>query len=110
MKKQKKAKKPRLVHQLDQLAGPDQIQFIVSAEELENCPTRRDGVEKEVEEQLRHFGTELICEAGILLKLPQVAMATGQTFFHRFYVNQSMKKYDVVVRPGLLPTCKYPWC
>ena len=38
-------------------------------DELEKTPSRADGVEADVEEELRMLGCELIQEAGILLKL-----------------------------------------
>jgi hypothetical protein len=66
---------------------------------------------------MRVFGCELIQEAGILLKLygayvgptrliliadlsdprPQVAMATGQTILHRFFLRASLKSHTVEV-------------
>jgi len=44
---------------------------------------------------LRLFGCDLIQQATILLKLPQVTGATAQTYFHRFYARASFAKYDV---------------
>lgn len=31
------------------------------------------------------FGCQLIQDAGIMHKLPQIVMITGQSIFHRFY-------------------------
>ena len=42
---------------------------IATLEQLENVPSRKDGISEELEEQLRLFGCELIQSAGILLKL-----------------------------------------
>jgi len=64
-------------------------------EEVENSPSRKDGVIKNIERKLRIFGCEIIQDAGILLKLPQVTMATAQVLFHRFYCKQSLKRYNV---------------
>lgn len=43
---------------------------------------------------LRILGCELIQAAGILLRLPQVAMATGQVLFHRFFYSKSFVKHS----------------
>jgi hypothetical protein len=48
-------------------------------------PSAIDGVSKEEEKLHRIFGCELIQESGILLKLPQVVMVTGQCILHRFF-------------------------
>lgn len=60
---------------------------------------RRDGISQEVETQLRIYGCELIQEGGILLKLPQAVMATGQVLLHRFYCKESMLKFNIKVVP-----------
>ena len=74
--------------------------FILRPIELEDSPSRRDGVSEEAEGQLRLYGCEIIQEGGCLLKLPQVVMATGQVLFHRFFCKQSMVKFNVkVCRP-----------
>ncbi len=89
--------------------------FYLSRDELDCSPSHRAGLDAEVIAQLRAYGCELIQEGGILLKLPQVVMATGQVLFHRFYCKVSMTEYDVKVGPlraravGHLPTpCASP--
>ncbi|XP_070561019.1 cyclin-L1-like [Ptychodera flava] len=72
---------------------------------LENCilphekvsltPSTIDGLDKETEIDLRIIGCEFIQTAGILLKLPQVAMATAQVIFQRFYYSKSMVKHNM---------------
>lgn len=42
---------------------------LASLEQLETTVSQRDGISKELEEDLRNFGSELIESAGILLKL-----------------------------------------
>jgi len=69
----------------------------VSAEELENPPSRVDGIDAETEVSLRIYGCELIQEGCILLKMPQTCAATGQILFHRFYYKVSFKRYDVEI-------------
>eukprot|EP00899_Mesostigma_viride_P013039 jgi/Mesvir1/21736/Mv04146-RA.1 len=69
--------------------------FYLDDEQLANTPTIQDGVDPEKETLLRVYGCELIQEGGILLRLKQVVMATGQVIFHRFYCKQSMKRFNV---------------
>lgn len=69
--------------------------FYLSQEELTNSPSRKDGIDEETETSLRIYGCELIQESGILLKLPQAVMATGQVLFHRFYCKKSFARFNV---------------
>ncbi|KAM8927049.1 cyclin-L2 [Pelodytes ibericus] len=72
---------------------------------LENClipeekcamtPSILDGLELNTETDLRCVGCELIQSAGILLRLPQVAMATGQVLFQRFFYTKSFVKHSM---------------
>lgn len=72
---------------------------------LENCllpetkldltPSQVDGLDRETEIDLRILGCELIQTAGILLKLPQVAMATGQVLFQRFFYSKSFVRHSM---------------
>lgn len=52
-------------------------------------------MDAETETDLRILGCELIQTAGILLKLPQVAMATGQVIFQRFYYSKSLVRHNM---------------
>ncbi|KAJ7420354.1 Cyclin-L1 [Willisornis vidua] len=54
----------------------------------------QDGLDLQCETDLRILGCELIQAAGILLRLPQVAMATGQVLFHRFFYSKSFVKHS----------------
>ncbi|KAI9475361.1 Fanconi anemia protein FancD2 nuclease-domain-containing protein [Zychaea mexicana] len=69
---------------------------VASVEQIELTPSRKDGIPEELEESLRNFGCEFIQSAGILLKLPQVAMATAQVLFQRFYYMASLKDFGIV--------------
>ncbi len=46
---------------------------------------------------MRIYGCEVIQEGGILLKLPQAVMATGQVLLQRFYMKKSLRKFNVKV-------------
>uniref|UniRef100_A0A1L8DX27 Putative cdk9 kinase-activating protein cyclin t n=1 Tax=Nyssomyia neivai TaxID=330878 RepID=A0A1L8DX27_9DIPT len=62
---------------------------------LEQTPSHLDGLDRETEFDLRILGCELIQTAGILLKLPQVAMATGQVLFQRFFYSKSFVRHNM---------------
>ncbi|KRY47550.1 Cyclin-L2, partial [Trichinella britovi] len=62
---------------------------ILPAEILSNPPSLADGMDYETERAVRFCGCDLIQRASILLRLPQVAAATGQIIFHRFFYARS---------------------
>lgn len=62
---------------------------------FKETPSQSDGLDNETETDLRILGCELIQTAGILLKLPQVAMATGQIYLQRFYYSKSFVRYPM---------------
>ncbi|CAG8433547.1 6737_t:CDS:2 [Ambispora gerdemannii] len=69
---------------------------ILTFEQLETTPSRKDGIPEELEDALRQLGCELVQSAGILMKLPQVAMATAQVLFQRFFYVASLKKFTEI--------------
>lgn len=68
---------------------------ILPEAKLEDTPSQQDGLDRQTEFDLRILGCELIQTAGILLKLPQVAMATGQVLFQRFFYTKSLVQYQM---------------
>lgn len=66
----------------------------ISEERLYTTPSMLDGLDNKTETDLRILGCELIQSAGILLRLPQVAMATGQVLFQRFFYSKSFIKHS----------------
>ncbi|KAJ8260230.1 hypothetical protein GJAV_G00178580 [Gymnothorax javanicus] len=68
---------------------------LLSPERLKQSPSAEQGLPLDTEEQLRTQGCELIQAAGILLRLPQVAMATGQILFQRFFYCKSFIRHCV---------------
>ncbi|XP_013138285.1 PREDICTED: cyclin-L1 [Papilio polytes] len=62
---------------------------------FKQTPSQVDGLDIETETDLRILGCEMIQTAGILLKLPQVAMATGQMYLQRFYYSKSFVRYPM---------------
>ncbi|KAG1525317.1 hypothetical protein G6F52_003432 [Rhizopus delemar] len=83
---------------------------LASLEQLETTISRKDGITEDLEEDLRNFGAELIQSAGILLKLPQVAMATAQVLFQRFFYMTSLKDYvyDMLIRRARKESTEIP--
>ncbi|XP_071945733.1 cyclin-L1-like [Antedon mediterranea] len=70
---------------------------IIPTEKLSPTPSLLDGLDSETEIDLRILGCEFIQMAGILLKLPQVAMATSEVLFQRFYYSKSFVKHNMEV-------------
>ncbi|KAK2450323.1 arginine-rich cyclin [Trifolium repens] len=56
---------------------------------------KKDGIDEATETTLRIYGSDLIQESGILLRLPQAVMATGQVLFHCFYCKKSFARFNV---------------
>lgn len=67
---------------------------LLPREILRESPSRQLGVP--AAEELRHriFGCELVEEAGILLRQPQVVMATAQNLLHRFFYRRALTSAD----------------
>ncbi|KAI5399870.1 Cyclin-L1-1 [Lathyrus oleraceus] len=59
------------------------------------CQFRKDGIDEATETTLGIYGCDLIQESGILLRLPQAVVATGQVLFHRFYCKKSFARFNV---------------
>ncbi|XP_039298094.1 cyclin-L2-like [Nilaparvata lugens] len=68
---------------------------ILPESKLSLTPSKLDGFDSETETDLRILGCEMIQTGGILLRLPQVAMATGQVLFQRFYYSKSFMRYPM---------------
>ncbi|XP_019911428.3 cyclin-L1 isoform X2 [Esox lucius] len=66
---------------------------LLPSERLLQSPSAGHGLSADSEEQLRMRSCEMIQAAGILLRLPQVAMATGQILFQRFYYCKSFVRH-----------------
>ena len=75
---------------------------IVPKDRLLNTPSRKFGMSHELEVDLRVTGCEYIQTAGLLLQLPQVAMATAQVLFQRFYYAKSFTDFKVRVSLSII--------
>ncbi|GAA6035548.1 hypothetical protein JCM8097_000310 [Rhodosporidiobolus ruineniae] len=58
-------------------------------------PSSLDGVPEDLERDLRAYGALLIQQAGVMLKAPQVVMATAQVLFQRFWFVTSLKHFGI---------------
>ncbi|KAH8235397.1 hypothetical protein KR038_006723 [Drosophila bunnanda] len=68
---------------------------LIPESQIDVTPSSQDGLDHETEKDLRILGCELIQTAGILLRLPQVAMATGQVLFQRFFYSKSFVRHNM---------------
>lgn len=69
----------------------------VPAERILSTPSNKVGMSRELEVDLRITACEYIQAAGMLLQLPQVAMATAQVLFQRFFYAKSFTDFKARV-------------
>lgn len=67
---------------------------LVPPEVLLAPPSSQDGIDAATEGRLRAFGAEQIQRAGVLLKLPQVTVASAAAIFQRFYFHRSFAEFE----------------
>ncbi|RDW89048.1 hypothetical protein BP6252_01080 [Coleophoma cylindrospora] len=70
--------------------GASSNQWYFTEAEISSTPSVLDGLPRAEERNRRAKGVNFISQAGILLKLPQLTLATASIFFHRFYMRYSM--------------------
>ncbi|OJJ99212.1 hypothetical protein ASPACDRAFT_79123 [Aspergillus aculeatus ATCC 16872] len=78
-----------------------QAQWLFTDEELTRTPSQLDGMKMEAENISRSKGVNFISQVGIMLKLPQLTLATAAVYLHRFFMRYSM--VDLPQRPGMHP-------
>lgn len=79
--------------------GRAQSQWIFSPAELQRAPSILDGMDIRQEQSNRSKGVNFVKQVGMLLKLPQLTLATASVYLHRFFMRHSM--VDLPNRPGL---------
>lgn len=72
------------------MASEDNSQWLFTDAEMLRTPSIVHGITPRDERCLRAKGSNFILQAGILLKLPQITIATASIFFQRFYMRCSM--------------------
>lgn len=70
-----------------------ETQWLFTEAELLRTPSIIDGLAPEKERENRSKGVNFILQVGIMLKLPQITLATASVFLHRFYMRHTMKTY-----------------
>ncbi|KAI8381579.1 cyclin-like protein [Radiomyces spectabilis] len=70
-------------------------QWYFSRDELFDTPSIADGVSFAQEQMDRIKGCHYLLAVGAKLNLPQLVVVTAATFFHRFFMRQSMKRFHV---------------
>lgn len=70
-----------------------ETQWLFTEAELLRTPSILDGLTPEKERENRSKGVNFILQVGIMLKLPQITLATASVFLHRFYMRHTMQTY-----------------
>ena len=76
----------------------DQSQWIFTPAELQRSPSILDGLPVAQELANRQKGVNFIVQVGIMLKLPQLTLATASVYLHRFFMRHGMQQPN---KPGL---------
>ena len=72
------------------MTSEENSQWYFTDAELAATPSVADGLPIVEEKTRRAKAVNFIIQAGILLKLPQLTLATASVFLHRFYMRYSM--------------------
>ncbi|KAI7905952.1 cyclin-like protein [Cokeromyces recurvatus] len=70
-------------------------QWYFTKDELQDTPTILDGRTFEEEQIDRIKGCHYLLSVGAKLNLPQLVVVTATTYFHRFFMRQSMARFHV---------------
>ncbi|KAJ2452808.1 hypothetical protein GGF42_003951 [Coemansia sp. RSA 2424] len=81
---------------------------LLTPEQIARSPSQRQGMSQELELDMRAYGCHLIEAAGIVLRVPQVVMASAQVLFQRFYYLASFQDFPLrgTVLGSLFLACK----
>ncbi|KAL6245036.1 hypothetical protein RBB50_007811 [Rhinocladiella similis] len=75
-----------------------QSQWLFTSDELLLSPSIVEGMSVEQELANRQKGVNFITQVGIMLKLPQLTLATASVYLHRFFMRHAMVQNN---KPGL---------
>ena len=78
-----------------------QAKWLFTDEELTRSPSQLDGMRMEAEHTSRCKGVNFITQVGIMLRLPQLTIATAAVYLQRFFMRYSM--VDIPQRAGMHP-------
>ncbi|KAJ2161687.1 hypothetical protein GGF46_001280 [Coemansia sp. RSA 552] len=68
---------------------------LLTPEQIAASPSQRQGMAPELEADLRAYGCHLIQSAGVVLRLPQLVMASAQVLFQRFYYLSPFQEFPL---------------
>ncbi|MCJ1310275.1 hypothetical protein MMC25_003937 [Agyrium rufum] len=69
---------------------PSDTQWLFTPAELLQAPSILLGLSQTKEREIRSKGVNFILQVGIMLKLPQITLATAAVFLHRFFMRRPM--------------------
>ncbi|EMR10069.1 hypothetical protein PNEG_01819 [Pneumocystis murina B123] len=67
----------------------------IDVNQAKETPSRRSGISKDLEGEMRNAGAELIRQASILLELHITCFGTAEVLFQRFYYSESLRKFSI---------------
>ena len=70
----------------------DQSQWIFTPAEMSRTPSVLEGMSPAQEMANRQKGVNFITQVGIMLKLPQLTLATASVYLHRFFMRHGMQQ------------------
>lgn len=76
---------------ITQVLERDQSQWLFTPSELLRSPSILDGMPAAQELANRQKGVNFITQVGIMLKLPQLTLATASVYLHRLFMRQKMQ-------------------
>jgi protein BUR2 len=76
----------------------DQSQWLFTPTEMLRTPSVLEGLPVAQEVANRQKGVNFITQVGIMLKLPQLTLATASVYLHRFFMRHAMQQPN---KPGL---------
>merc|ERR1712093_244222 len=85
-----------LVARLEAMLPEDQ--WLFTAEELTNSPSRLGGMSRDEEDRCRRIGTDVIkriAEKVQPTEMPKFAAYSAMVYFHRFFALNSFKQFDM---------------
>uniref|UniRef100_M4BS23 Cyclin N-terminal domain-containing protein n=1 Tax=Hyaloperonospora arabidopsidis (strain Emoy2) TaxID=559515 RepID=M4BS23_HYAAE len=68
--------------------------WIFTAEEMRSTPSQRDGMKYTDELVLRRDACDFVEKMAKALDMPKLAQISADNYFHRFYMRQSLVRYD----------------
>ncbi|XP_050364274.1 cyclin-T1-3 [Argentina anserina] len=77
-------------------------------QEIEDSPSRRDGISTKKESHLRSLYCSFLQEIGMKLKVPQLTISSAMMLCHQFYMRQSHAKngWQTVATASIFLACK----